>query len=738
MTTSTKEARGWNIYQRGDGQHVLQYRVTAGVWKETRIPREHRTERAAERWALAWLHEYRKGVGDRPVLAEVDDERPTVRELAEKWLELVDANPKLSPGTRAQHRSCMLRHVLAYREVADVPIPDLGPAGLRAWVRRVRDDGKLTITWKDAPDGKRVRSTVRGGPLAPFTCRNIVNTLTAFFADCMAEEWVDLPANPMKHEAVRREIPEGVTLAGKHTIIHLTKPVAERLLTCPGVPEWRRVRTLHEVTSGLAEGEVSGLRWDDVDLDATPPVARVTKALAKCGKDGWATLSKTKTPNRVRVVPLHTATVRALRAWKASGWARHVGRQPGPTDFLYPSDKGEAWRPSMATMLRADLRLAGLPDTYEGHNFTAHATRRTFLTWLAEAGVEKGLRDRLVGHAADNVGDGHYTNRTLVALAAAVESIKLDLSTGEVVQLPVRMVAGGEPMGSSEPSTDGPQAGTLAALLTADRGKPAVRGDGIGNDSRHRGTNSVGRVPASQAGCRGFESRVPLRKSTASSSRRPPGEGGRPRPALTRARGFHRPLVAALPSARRASRGPRGVTPLPQAIPRRGGGFASLPEGLASLPEGLASLPEGLASLPEGSLTPTIPTEIRMQTTPPLRLRRRCVRLASASFTISTLKWTPIFGPGVKMVRGACSRTERSRTNEEYTQEVLTGIQGEGGARGVAGRRDGAGSGEAVRRAPEPDPRMEAGVLRERVAKVFLARRAVGNERQQRSARTSC
>src|SRR6202043_1277511 len=98
----------------------------------------------------------------------------------------------------------------------------------------------------------------------------------------------------------------------------------------------------------------------------------------------------------------------------------------------------------------------------------------------------------------------------------------------------------------------------------------------------------------------------------------------------------------------------------------------------------------------------------------------------------SSLKWTPIFGPGVKVVRGACSRTERSRTNEEYTQEVLTGIQGEGGARGVAGRRDGAGAGEAVQRAPEPDPRMEARVLRERAASV-LAWRAVGNERQQRA-----
>jgi hypothetical protein len=106
------------------------------------------------------------------------------------------------------------------------------------------------------------------------------------------------------------------------------------------------------------------------------------------------------------------------------------------------------------------------------------------------------------------------------------------------------------------------------------------------------------------------------------SSRRPPGEGGRPRPVLTRARGFQRPLIAVLPSPRRTSRGPRGLTPLPQEVSRRRG-------GLLSLPEGFASLPEGFASLPEGGVTPTIPTEIGKETTPPSRRGR-------ASLTIST------------------------------------------------------------------------------------------------------
>jgi integrase len=378
--SNTKEDRGWNIYRRGDGQWVLQYRTAPGKWPEARVPREHHTERQAERWALAYLAEYRKKVvGARPEPLEPDEQGPTIRGLLDKWLELVDKNPKVSPGTRKQHHTSMNAHVLPYPEVADEPIADLGPGVLRAWVRKVRDDGKVTPKWQTDEDGRKTRTTVRGGKLAPYTCRNVVNTLTAFFADTMAEEWAELPANPMKHEAVRREIPDGVTLAGKHRIIHMTRPVAEKLLTADGVPEWRRVRTLLALTSGASEGELSAIQWDDLDIGEQTkiPIVKITKALAKVGDEGWATLRKTKTENRVRVLPLHSLATRALRAWHATGWAKHAGRAPKPTDPVFANDEGEAWRPSMAPMLRADLRRAGLPDAYEGHPYTAHATRRS-------------------------------------------------------------------------------------------------------------------------------------------------------------------------------------------------------------------------------------------------------------------------------------------------------------------------------------------------------------------------
>jgi integrase len=474
------EDRGWNIYRRGDGQYVLQYRVAPGKWREARVPRERRTEKHAERYAVAWVAEYRKTTGARPVLPGPDENvGATIKSLSDVWLDLCDKNPKLSPAMRKQHATSMRVHVLPYREVADVPIASLGPAVLRAWLRKVRDDGRVTIEWKKGEDGRRTRTFRRGGRLAPFTCRNVVNSLTAFFADMMAEEKIDIPANPMRHEAVRREVPEAVTLAGKHTIVHMSRANAEHLLVCPDTPEWRRVRYLLAFTSGMAEGELSGLTFEDALLDADIPLVKVTKALALEGPDGWATLGPTKTDNRVRTLPLHHLAVRALRAWKTEGWAKWVGHKPESTDIIFPNEKGKGWRPDTAGMLRADLRRVGLPYTYEGHNLTAHSMRRSFSTWLSEAGVEEATRDRLMGHAPATVAERHYTSTILTKLRDAVESIKLHLTTGQVIALPMRAVAIAESASAppGEPGPEAPQAAGLTAVLTATRGKGEAKQD---------------------------------------------------------------------------------------------------------------------------------------------------------------------------------------------------------------------------------------------------------------------
>jgi hypothetical protein len=159
------------------------------------VPREHRSEKAAERYALAWLHEYLQQLGERPVLPPApEDERrgKTIRDLADKWIELRENDPKLSAAMRTQNASNVRRHVLTYPKVADVPIVELGSGALREWLREVRDHGRLKLqaSGEGEHPGRGGKWIKTGQPLAAYTTRNVVNTLTAFFDDAMAEEWV--------------------------------------------------------------------------------------------------------------------------------------------------------------------------------------------------------------------------------------------------------------------------------------------------------------------------------------------------------------------------------------------------------------------------------------------------------------------------------------------------------------------------------------------------------------------
>ena len=217
----TKNERGWNLYPR-DGQWILSHKVSGDAkkkWREHRVPRDIRTRRDAERYAATWIDAYRSADPAAPAAAA---EKPvTIRSLAEDWLSLCEKNPKLSPGTKCQYRTNLPIHVLAYPEIADAPIAEVGSGALRAWLRKVRDHGKVTIRWEKGENGRRVRKLLReGAALAPFTCRNVVNTLTAFYEDVIAEEWVSLPANPMRHPGVRKEVPAGESKAGRNVVLY--------------------------------------------------------------------------------------------------------------------------------------------------------------------------------------------------------------------------------------------------------------------------------------------------------------------------------------------------------------------------------------------------------------------------------------------------------------------------------------------------------------------------------------
>jgi len=459
---SKKDSRGWNIYRRRDGGFVLQYRVQAGKWREARVPREIRTESKAEQWGAAWYVEFTGAMAGAPTLPAIAEASPTLRGLHDPWLKLKERDPEVEGGTLNHYRTSLNRHVLPL--VGDVPLGDLGPGPLRNMLRDIHA-GKTLATKKGRASNQLVR--------------NVAYTLTKFLDDALGEEWVDLPANPMRHPAVVGAIPppqpvaerEGLLKRGEK--VHLTLQQAEKLITCEAVPELRRVLYLVAMTSGgFRPGEAYGLLWSDVHLDEKIPRVSVRQAYKLRARSKGATrLGKTKTPDAVRDNPLHPLAVRALRAWKAEGWPKHVGRGPKPSDPVFPSPEGAHWRPRDAQSLRVDLDAAKLPTKYRGTveiDFK-DATRHTFATWLAVQGVEESIIGRLMGHAAKTVARKHYIDESLVPLLDAVKKIHLDLSVGKVVALPLALVVGGGADGGGQTDVD-------TARLTAVRGKAAANG----------------------------------------------------------------------------------------------------------------------------------------------------------------------------------------------------------------------------------------------------------------------
>ncbi len=426
-------SKGYFIYTRKDSSgFILRFKDEAtGAWREHRIPREFTNKREAERYSVAWLGALKEqGAAPQTPVAPKPDKGPTLRELSEEWIKLRKKDPKLRPATVSADKSNLEIHILP--RIGDVPIRELGSGALKRFIRDLRESPPTS-------KAKGKKPTKEGRTLAPYTVRNVCNTLTTMLEDIIGEEWIDLIANPMKNNRVRKEIPDGSSRAGRNVIIHLSRDQAERVITCADVPEARRVRYLLAVTSGMRDGEISGLCWEDVDLDAKIPTVNVTKSCAIKGPKGWASVGETKTEDGVRLLPLHHLAVKALRTWKSGGFVQSVGRASKPSDPVFPDEKCKHYRPKSGELLRRDLRRAGCSDTYGTHNIDFHATRRSFATWLDANGVPEKTVKRLMGHAGAGVTQRNYTARVLEPLQAAVETIELNLSCGQVIALPLKV-----------------------------------------------------------------------------------------------------------------------------------------------------------------------------------------------------------------------------------------------------------------------------------------------------------
>lgn len=153
--------------------------------------------------------------------------------------------------------------------------------------------------------------------------------------------------------------------------------------------------------TGLRCGEVAGLQWGDLDIEANRLDVRQALTVldaTQCSASGtWYRLAPPKSHAGIRTIGLDEETVRVLRHHRRQQrlWARRTGVLVQDTSFVFATPLGEPYRPpSISQAFRRAI------DTHQIQPITFHGLRHTHATLMLLKGMGIHELRRRLGHSS--------------------------------------------------------------------------------------------------------------------------------------------------------------------------------------------------------------------------------------------------------------------------------------------------------------------------------------------------
>lgn len=339
-----------------------------GKWHAT----SHRLDATNKQTATRELTVWRAKMEAQATAEDAEDARAsrTVPAYVDGYIDRMASSEAIEGATIIDYRATARRIASAF---SNVVLRDLTPEAVQRW-----EAGMLKSGLSAATVGKAHR-----------LLKQIMSE--AVQLDILVKN----PVDPVKPPKRKRAAPNALDLDGRTAVLSALDATADTPTT---------VGARIALYTGLREGEVCGLRWQDVSIQTDDEGQAAGGTITVCRSIGARTgghYVKTPKTGHVRDVPIPADLANLLTRWQA---AQRVGAVAAGVSFpgqLYVTGRVDGSYQAPETLSHewhALSKAFGVKGT-EGRVPTFHDLRHTFATCAIAEGVDVKTVSSILGHA---------------------------------------------------------------------------------------------------------------------------------------------------------------------------------------------------------------------------------------------------------------------------------------------------------------------------------------------------